>query len=240
MQKGSQLILLRHGESVWNRRNLFTGWVDVPLSFAGIEEALSAGMQISCIPIDIIFVSSLIRSQLTAMIAMSVHQGKRVPLLPPSFEGDRKAWATNYNPSASKMTIPTVVAWELNERMYGELQGRDKDEMRKKFGAEQVEIWRRSFETAPPGGESLEDTAKRTLPYFESRIVPHLKKRKNVLVSAHGNSLRSIFMRIDHLSKQQVLKLEVPTGRPMCYTYFKDNWQRENIDEMHRFYREKC
>ena len=237
MHKGSKLILLRHGESVWNRRNLFTGWVDVPLSQVGIEEALSAGKRISFIPIDIIFMSSLVRSQLTAMIAMSVHREERVPVLLSFFDGEQKAWAINHNPNKSKMTIPTVVAWEINERMYGELQGLDKDEMRRKFGVKTVETWRRSFDTSPPGGESLEDTARRALPYFKNQIVPHLKEGKNVLVSAHGNSLRSIFMFIDHLSKEQVLELEVPTGEPICYSYDRSIWKREDVDDVQRAYR---
>jgi len=236
MHAGPKLILLRHGESVWNRRNLFTGWVDVPLSPAGIEEALNAGSRISFIPIDIIFVSSLVRSQLTAMIAMSVHRKERVPVF---VDHERKEWATNYNPDALKMTIPTVVAWEINERMYGELQGLDKDEMRKKFGVAKVETWRRSFDIPPPNGESLEDTARRALSYFKDRIVPQLQEGKNVLVAAHGNSLRSIFMFIDHLSKEQVVKLEVPTGEPICYSYDKSVWKREDVDDVQYAYQKE-
>ncbi|HPE84577.1 MAG TPA: 2,3-bisphosphoglycerate-dependent phosphoglycerate mutase, partial [Chlamydiales bacterium] len=115
--------------------------------------------------------------------------------------------------------IPTYVAWELNERMYGQLQGMNKDDARAKYGKEQVHIWRRSYATSPPGGESLKDTAARTLPYFQSTIVPHLDQGKNVLISAHGNSLRAIIMQLDNLSEEDVVKLEIPTGLPLFYTY---------------------
>ncbi|WP_420421437.1 2,3-bisphosphoglycerate-dependent phosphoglycerate mutase [Simkania sp.] len=236
MKECPKIILLRHGQSVWNKRNLFTGWVDVPLSQAGIEEALNAGKRFSAIPIDIIFMSSLIRAQLTAMLAMSVHSEGKVPVVLHPDEKKQETWAKNYNPKASEMTVPVVTAWEINERMYGELQGLDKDETRQKYGAEQVKIWRRSFDTPPPNGESLKMTAERSIPYFENEIVPHLQEGKNILVSAHGNSLRSIVMFLDKLSEKEVLELEIPTGDPICYSYDNGVWQREEIDQVQQVY----
>lgn len=215
----STLILLRHGQSKWNELNLFTGWVDVPLSERGIQEALDAGKQISEYPVDIIFMSSLMRAQMTAMLAMSVHSSGKVPVVLHPGKGKLEEWGRIYSAAAEKQTIPAVVAWELNERMYGELQGLNKTETAEKFGAEQVHIWRRSFDTPPPHGESLEMTAARSIPYFRSHILPELERGRNVFVSAHGNSLRSIIMYLDKLTKEEVLKLELPTGLPVIYEY---------------------
>lgn len=213
----STLILLRHGQSTWNQLNLFTGWVDVPLSGVGINEALDAGNRIRDIPIDLIFMSALIRSQMTAMLAMSVHSSGKVPVVLHGGQDKHAEWARIYSAEAIEKTIPVTTAWELNERMYGELQGLNKAETAKKFGAEQVHIWRRSYDVPPPKGESLEMTAARSIPYFERRILPHIEKGQNVLVCAHGNSLRSIIMSLDKLSKEEVLKLELPTGMPVLY-----------------------
>lgn len=228
MEKG-KLILLRHGKSDWNQKNRFTGWVDVPLSKAGIEEAQKAGKSISHIPIDQIFVSSLIRSQMTAMIAMAEYESQNTPVLLHQGEGKLEEWGKIYDPKAKAKTIPVVKAWEINERMYGELQGLDKDETREKFGVDQVKIWRRSFDTPPPNGESLEMTAKRSIPYFKKNIVPLLKEGKNILVSAHGNSLRSIVMFLDDLTKEEVLELEIPTGVPLCYAFKGESWKKEEL-----------
>lgn len=213
---GAKLVLLRHGQSVWNAKNLFTGWVDVPLSPKGIEEALEAGRQIKDIPFDVIYISALTRAELTAMLAMSVHAEGKVPCIMHPREGKMETWGKSFG---NQDIVPTHVAWELNERMYGELQGMNKDDARAQFGADQVKIWRRSFATPPPGGESLKQTAERTLPYFDKRIIPHLKKGENVLISAHGNSLRAIIMEIEKLSEEQVLQLEIPTGQPITYTF---------------------
>lgn len=213
----STLILLRHGQSKWNELNLFTGWVDVPLSELGIEEALNAGRQIRDIPIDQIFMSSLIRSQMTAMLAMSVHSSGKVPVVLHDGQGKLEEWAQIHSDTAAKQTIPAIAAWQLNERMYGDLQGLNKAETAEKFGAEQVHIWRRSYDVPPPHGESLEMTAARSIPYFQQHILPELKNGRNVFVSAHGNSLRSIIMFLDGLSKEEVLKLELPTGVPVLY-----------------------
>jgi 2,3-bisphosphoglycerate-dependent phosphoglycerate mutase len=215
----SKLILLRHGQSVWNQWNVFTGWVDVPLSSQGIEEAFAAGKLIRDIPIDVIFTTPLIRASMTAMLAMSVHSSHKVPVIKHTGEGKMEEWGKIFSVETMEKCIPVIPAWQLNERMYGELQGLNKAELAKKYGPEQVHIWRRSFDVSPPGGESLEMTAARTIPYFEENIFPHLIEGRNVFVSAHGNSLRSIIMRLDGLSKEEVVALELPTGLPIIYDY---------------------
>lgn len=215
------LILLRHGASVWNDKNLFTGWVDIPLSPKGVQEALKAGGVIANMTIDVVFTSTLMRAQMTAMLAMVDHP--RVPFI---LHPDEK-WAEIHNKETEKAMIPVHCAWQLNERMYGALQGMNKDEMRTKFGADQVQIWRRSFDVAPPGGESLKMTSERTLPYFKNEILPYLEKGKNVFVCAHGNSLRSIVMMLDTLSQEQVVALEIPTGAPWIYKHGKEGWKRQ-------------
>jgi len=163
---------------------------------------------------------------MTAMLAMSVHEGEKVPCIIHS-EGKLKEWAEIYSKETKKDCVPVHVAWQLNERMYGELQGMNKDEMRKKFGADQVQIWRRSFDVPPPEGESLEMTAARSIPYFQEKILPLVNKGKNVLISAHGNSLRSIVMYLDKLTKEQVVNLEMATGAPVIYTFEAGNWHKD-------------
>ena len=188
------LVLVRHGESQWNLENRFTGWVDVPLSPKGLEEAEKAGQLLKAE--NVVFqkahTSDLQRAQNTLKIILEQLGQEGLPV-----EKDRA----------------------LNERHYGELQGLNKAETAKKFGEEQVKIWRRSYDIAPPGGESLKDTAARTLPYFEARILPELKHGKNVIVAAHGNSLRSIVMYLDKLTKEQVLELNLATGVPIIYQF---------------------
>lgn len=213
------LTLLRHGQSEWNKKNKFTGWIDIPLSQKGIEEALEAGRQMRDLPIDLIFTSTLIRGVMTAMLAMTEHSSGKIPVILHPGEGKMESWATCYEPKSEAELIPVYRAWELNERMYGELQGLNKQETREKFGVEQVEIWRRSFSTPPPNGESLKMTAARTIPYFETKILPELEMGKNVLIAAHGNSLRSIVMVLDTLSEEEVVKLEIPTGKPILYHF---------------------
>ena len=171
----ASLILIRHGQSVWNASNRFTGWTDVDLSDKGIIEAEEAGRQLSDIRIDVVHTSDLIRAQRTAKIVMQQNE-------------------------SSGEDVPTRYDWRLNERHYGALQGLNKAETAEKHGAEQVQIWRRSFDVPPPEGESLEMTAERTIPYFTEEILPDLESGKNVLVSAHGNSLRSIVMHIEGIS----------------------------------------
>jgi 2,3-bisphosphoglycerate-dependent phosphoglycerate mutase len=221
----SKLILMRHGESVWNKKNLFTGWVDVPLSEKGVQESIEGGKKIKNIPIDVIFMSTLIRAQMTGFLAMGQHETKKTLVV--HHEKKLEEWGKIYNESTQKDTIPVYFSWHLNERMYGELQGNNKDEMREKFGKEQVHIWRRSYETAPPNGESLKDTADRTLPYFKEIVVPYLQKGKNIFIAAHGNSLRAIVMFLDNLTKEEVVKLEIPTGKPLIYDYENGRWKKK-------------
>ena len=188
------LILIRHGQSVWNASNRFTGWTDVELSEKGVIEAEEAGRQLSGTRIDVVHTSDLIRAQRTAKIVMQHNESS----------GDN---------------IPTQYDWRLNERHYGSLQGLNKAETAEKHGAEQVHIWRRSFDVPPPEGESLEMTAERTIPYFTEEILPEIESGKNVLVSAHGNSLRSIVMHIEGISPEDIVSLEIPTGVPLLYRH---------------------
>ena len=188
----SYLVLVRHGESQWNLENRFTGWVDVPRSEKGIAEAKSAGDRLKKenIHFDSAFTSDLQRAQNTLTFILE---------------------------KLGQTGIPVQKDQALNERHYGDLQGLNKAETAQKFGEAQVKIWRRSYDVAPPKGESLKDTAARTLPYFESKIETELKKGRNVLVAAHGNSLRSIVMHLDKLTKEQVLELNLATGVPLIY-----------------------
>lgn len=186
----SNLIVLRHGQSQWNLENRFTGWVDVPLSDQGVAEARAAGEKLRGRTIDHLFTSVLQRAVETARIALEV---------------------------AGIADVPTSRDAALNERMYGDLQGLDKDDARARWGEEQVRQWRRSYDVAPPGGESLADTAARVLPYWERAIAPLLRAGRHVLVVAHGNSLRALAMHLEGLSREEVLALEIPTGVPIVY-----------------------
>jgi len=197
----ARLILVRHGQSVWNASNRFTGWTDVGLSEQGVEEAEDAGRQLSEIRIDVVHTSDLVRAQRTAEIIMRHNEASE--------------------------DVPTNYDWRLNERHYGALQGLNKAETAEQHGAEQVHIWRRSFDVAPPEGESLEMTAERTIPYFTEEILPDLVSGKNVLVSAHGNSLRSIVMHIDGISPEDIVSLEIPTGEPIHYSYEEEVISRD-------------
>lgn len=187
------LILIRHGQSIWNAENRFTGWTNVELSEKGERGALDAGISLSKISIDSVHTSDLIRAQRTAEIIME------------------------NNDVSSKFS--TYFDFRLNERNYGELQGLNKKETAEKHGAEQVHIWRRSYDIAPPGGESLKMTAERTIPYFIEEILPELENGKNILVAAHGNSLRSIVMHIENISPEEIVNVEIPTGIPRIYDY---------------------
>ncbi len=219
---------------MWNAANLFTGWVDVPLTQKGIEEALDGGRRIAHLPIDEVHTSALIRAQMTAMLALSQHQSGKTPIFhyensgdsSNSNEGKMAAWAQMNEQADTSQILPVYASWNLNERMYGDLQGLNKQETRDKFGDEQVKIWRRSYDVPPPNGESLELTAQRTLPYFSSSILPSIDAGKNVFVAAHGNSLRSIIMDLEGLSRREVLSLEVPTGVPIVYQRQEGNWAR--------------
>jgi 2,3-bisphosphoglycerate-dependent phosphoglycerate mutase len=183
------LVLIRHGQSLWNLENRFTGWVDVPLTEQGRAEAKRAGERIRELTFQVAYTSALARAQETLQIVTQ--------------EMDQK--------------LPVIRDGALNERHYGDLQGLDKAETAKRYGDEQVKLWRRSYDVPPPNGESLELTAKRTLPFFERAIGGDLRLGKNVLVVAHGNSLRSIVMKLEGLSRDQVLELNMDTGVPWVY-----------------------
>lgn len=215
----SALILIRHGESLWNEKNLFTGCVDVPLTKKGIEEALQAGIRICNIPIDVIYTSTLIRAQMTAMLAMTQHRHKKVPIITHNENEQANLWNQIYSKETKKQSIPVTPAWQLNERMYGELQGLNKQETAERYGKELVHGWRRSYDIPPPNGESLEMCSKRAVAYFREHIEPQLQSGKHVMVAAHGNSLRSIIMYLDKLTSQEVISLELSTGIPLLYIY---------------------
>jgi 2,3-bisphosphoglycerate-dependent phosphoglycerate mutase len=186
------LVLVRHGQSDWNLKNLFTGWKDPGLSEQGIAEARAAGEKLkkAGYRFDVAFTSDLKRAQDTLDIMLE---------------------------KLGQKDLPVMKDQALNERDYGELTGLNKDDARKRWGAEQVHIWRRSFDIAPPGGESLKDTAARVLPYFHKEILPRVIKGKRVLVSAHGNSLRALIMALENLSGDEIVRRELETGVPIVY-----------------------
>lgn len=214
----TQLVLIRHGESVWNKKNVFTGWVDVPLSTNGINEALKAGDQLSGIAFDVVYTSVQIRAIQTAMIALARNKSDKTPVIVHT-EGKMKEWTGIYSDEMKMNIIPVYRDWHLNERYYGELQGKNKAETAEAYGKEQVHLWRRSYDVPPPKGECLKDTAERTIPFFKDHILKDLNDGKNVLVSAHGNSLRSIVMYLENLSREEVLDLEIPTGSPILFGF---------------------
>ena len=226
----SYLILLRHGQSMWNQKNRFTGWVDVPLSKQGINEALRAGEQLKHISFHTIFTSKLLRAQQTAMLAISQNTQSHTPVV---IHNDDTKNRYNHMSQQNPEFLAVYYDWRLNERFYGNLQGLDKNQCREEFGEEQVKIWRRSYDVAPPNGESLALTANRTLPCFMERIEPELKAGKNILLSAHGNSLRSIVMHLEKLNKTQVLQLEIPTGEPRAYAYDDNQYLAIDINAIH-------
>lgn len=189
------MVIVRHGQSEWNALNKFTGWVDVDLAPKGIAEAKAAGNLLNGRKFDEAFTSALMRAQKTLQHIL---------------EG------------SNQTDIKVSEDERLNERMYGELQGMDKDEARKEFGEDQVHIWRRSFDTPPPGGESLKGTADRVIPYYTSDIEPLLKAGKDLIIAAHGNSLRALIMHLENLSREEILKTEVPTGKPRIYEFDAD------------------
>ena len=189
----SRLVLVRHGQSEWNEKNLFTGWRDPGLTAQGVREAHAAGraLKTASAKFDLAYTSNLQRAQKTLALLLE-------DLLP---DGD----------------LPTTRHEALNERDYGDLAGLNKDDAREKWGEDQVHIWRRSFDTPPPGGESLKDTAERVLPYFDAEIMPLLKQGKDILIAAHGNSLRALVMQLDGLSSEEIIDVNIGTGVPYCY-----------------------
>lgn len=215
----AKLILVRHGQSTWNAANQFSGWVDVPLSHIGRLEAMEAAKKISPYRIDVCFTSLLVRALETTAICLTECEGAcggKSPVF--KHDADDPDWhGWDHYEGHKSEEIPIFTSPNLDERHYGNLQGFNKAEMVEKVGKDIVHEWRRSFSSRPPGGESLEDTAARTIPFFQNRILPHLKQGENVLVSAHGNSLRSIIMNLDNLSEEEVPHLELATGVPIVY-----------------------
>jgi 2,3-bisphosphoglycerate-dependent phosphoglycerate mutase len=186
------LVLVRHGESEWNKLNLFTGWKDPDLTEKGIAEAKAAGRRLKAegLRFDLAYTSVLKRAQRTLELMLT---------------------------ELGQTGLETVRDRALNERRYGDLEGLDKDDARKRWGEQQVLIWRRSYDVPPPGGESLADTAARVLPYYEANIWPDVRGGKTVLVAAHGNSLRALIMQLEGLSGEEILKRELATGVPLIY-----------------------
>ena len=204
----STLVLVRHGQSEWNKKNLFTGWHDSDLTPQGEGEAIDGGKRLKSenIKFDIAYTSLLIRAQRTLGLILK---------------------------QLGQEDLKTIADQALNERDYGDLVGLNKDDARKKWGDEQVHIWRRSYDVPPPGGESLKMTAERVLPYFENTIMPDLKAGKNVIIAAHGNSLRALIMKLDHMSPEEVTGLNLPTGLPIIYELNDDgsvSEKRELVD----------
>jgi 2,3-bisphosphoglycerate-dependent phosphoglycerate mutase len=199
------LVLVRHGQSEWNLKNLFTGWRDVDLTGKGIEEARAAGRRLKAqgVRFDVAFTSALIRAQHSLDLMLE---------------------------EMGQTGIPVIKNLALNERDYGDLAGLNKDDARTKWGAEQVQLWRRSYDVAPPGGESLRDTAARVLPYYIQDILPRVLGGGNVLVSAHGNSLRALVMVLETLSPQDIAAREITTGAPLIYRLNADSTVAEKQD----------
>ena len=189
--------MVRHGQSEWNAKNLFTGWKDPGLTDQGVSEAKNAGKLIleQKIEFDVMYTSMLSRAQKTGDIILGILNHKEIPIIKNE---------------------------ALNERHYGSLAGLNKDDARKKWGDEQVHIWRRSFDIPPPDGESLKDTADRVLPYFETEIMPKVISGSSILIAAHGNSLRALIMKLDSISPEDIVKLEIPTGAPIQYEFTPD------------------
>ena len=223
------LILVRHGESRWNLSNRFTGWVDVPLSETGIYEAIIAGESLEGLALDVAFTSKLERAQETLLLILS-KQDYTARFVHDS--GKEKAWSHHFK-GKEKMEIPVYTNTALNERYYGDLQGMNKDDARRKWGKEKVFQWRRSWDIRPPGGESLKDVYARSVPYFRKTIIPELKKGKDVIVSAHGNSLRALIKYIDSIPDDKIPFLELPLGKPIIYRHSRGKLAREN--HMHSF-----
>ena len=199
------LVLVRHGQSDWNLKNLFTGWRDIDLTDKGVAEAREAGRKLKTqgIKFDVAFTSALIRAQRTLDLMLE---------------------------ELGQTKIPVFKDQALNERDYGDLVGINKDDARKKWGAEQVLIWRRSYDVAPPGGESLRDTAARVLPYYIQEMLPRVLRGERVLVSAHGNSLRALVMVLDRHSKESIVQLNLATGVPMIYRLNADSTVASKLD----------
>jgi 2,3-bisphosphoglycerate-dependent phosphoglycerate mutase len=210
------LVLVRHGQSQWNLENRFTGWVDIPLSEKGRQEATAAGKKLRDIRFDTIFVSHLLRAIQTLEHILLESSDKRTPII---YHEEKQVHAWEHHTGDTKNEIPIYQAVALAERYYGDLQGLNKAETMKKYGEAQVHLWRRSYDINPPHGESLKDTCERTIPYYKNHIEPELQTGKNVLIVAHGNSLRSITKYVENISDQEIPNVEIPTGVPIVYTF---------------------
>ncbi len=199
------MVLVRHGQSEWNLKNLFTGWRDVGLSDQGVDEAREAGRRLKAkgLEFGVCFTSALTRAQRSLDLMLE---------------------------ELGKTGLPVTRDQALNERDYGDLSGLNKDDARKKWGEEQVHVWRRSYATAPPGGESLRDTGARVWPYYLHTIQPHVMRGEGVLISAHGNSLRALIMALDGLTPDEIVKLELPTGLPILYRLNADTSVAEKLE----------
>ena len=199
--KSNILVLVRHGQSEWNKLNLFTGWKDPNLTQQGIAEASQAGEKLKdmSIKFDLMYTSVLQRAQLTGTIILE---------------------------KLDQLNIPIEKNVNLNERDYGDLTGMNKDQARAEFGEEQVHIWRRSYDVPPPGGESLKNTYDRVVPYFKDKVLTQLESGKNILIAAHGNSLRSLVKYIEKISEENILKFEIATGEPLFYEYISGKLKR--------------
>ena len=218
----SQLFLIRHGQSIWNLQNRFTGWVDVSLSRQGVIEAQEAAAWLADECFDVAFTSNLLRAQDTLY---EILKQNRYSTEYTRARNEPSGWYEHFSSADSDANeLQIHVSEKLNERYYGDLQGLNKGWASQHYGTERVHRWRRSYDIPPPNGESLEMTAARTLPYYHECIVPHLRNGENVLISAHGNSLRSIIMHIEGMTPQQIIDYELSTGTPHIYTF--DDEQR--------------
>lgn len=199
--KSNILVLVRHGQSEWNKLNLFTGWKDPNLTQQGRAEASQAGEKLKdmSIKFDLMYTSVLQRAQITGTIILE---------------------------KLDQLNIPIEKNVNLNERDYGDLTGMNKDQARAEFGEEQVHIWRRSYDVPPPGGESLKNTYDRVVPYFKEKVLAQLESGKNILIAAHGNSLRSLVKYIENISEENILKFEIATGEPLFYEYISGKLKR--------------
>jgi len=212
----AMLVLVRHGQSQWNLENRFTGWVDVPLSIKGRKEATAAGKKLKDVRFDLMYVSHMLRALQTLHYILLELADTRTPII---YHEEKRVHDWEHHTGEKKNEIPIYQAVDLAERYYGDLQGLNKDETRKKYGDEQVRIWRRSYDIKPPGGESLKDTCERTIPYYQRYILPELQSEKNVLIVAHGNSLRSITKYVENIADEKIPEVEIPTGVPIVYIF---------------------
>ncbi len=212
-----KLVLIRHGQSIWNLENRFTGWADIPLSENGIIEAKNAGIKLKNFKFDVAYTSELMRAQMTLFEILDLNDNEN------KFFKIHSSNSSKYNKfllNHSEMNyLKLYLAEELNERHYGDLEGLNKEDTAKKFGEEQVHIWRRSYDVAPPGGECLKDTYERAVPYYKENIEVNLRNNEDVIIVAHGNSLRSIIKYIEDISDEDILNVELKTGTPIIYDF---------------------